>query len=72
MSAGLMEWLLQTGDVSPMHTDPRGSPAFPHPASACASSDDLVGPADATAVLGEVRDIPPGDLLAINGVEGFV
>ena len=71
MVAGLTEWLLQTSDATPMHTDPRGPPAYPHPASACASTDDVVGPADA-ALLGEGRDIPANDYLAINGVEGFV
>ena len=47
-----------------MHTDPRGPPKYPYPASACASADDIIGPADA-------RDVDPSDLLAINGVEGF-
>jgi arylsulfatase A-like enzyme len=69
MMAGLTEWLLQTSDVTPMHTDARGTPPYPHAASACATSG-AVGPKDQSA-LGNHRDIPPGDLLAINGVEGF-
>jgi choline-sulfatase len=39
--SGLMEWLVETGDVSPMHHDPRGTPPFPTPASACAISGAL-------------------------------
>jgi choline-sulfatase len=43
LMSGLMEWMLQTGDVTPMHTDPRGLPKYPHPASACATGG-VVGP----------------------------
>lgn len=45
--AGLLAWLVETSDVTPKHTDPRGTPKYPHPASACATSG-IVGP---TAVL---------------------
>merc|ERR1711957_573718 len=40
---GLTAWLVETGDVTPVHTDPRGTPQYPTPASACASSG-AVGP----------------------------
>jgi len=33
--SGLMEWHVQTGDVSPQHQDARGMPHFPQPASTC-------------------------------------
>jgi len=38
MMAGLMEWMLQTGDITPAHIDNRGSPKYPYSASACATS----------------------------------
>ena len=69
MMAGLTEWLLQTGDVTPMHTDARGPPPFPYPASACATTGGL-GP-EGGSLLIHARSIPAHDLLAINGVEGF-
>lgn len=43
MTAELLDWLVETSDVTPKHADPRGPPAYPHPASACAISGD-VGP----------------------------
>ena len=33
LMAGLMEWLVQTGDVTPVHTDSRGLPKYPYAAS---------------------------------------
>mmetsp|Transcript_45736 Transcript_45736/g.99370 ORF Transcript_45736/g.99370 Transcript_45736/m.99370 type:complete len:553 (-) Transcript_45736:346-2004(-) len=41
--AGLLEWLVQTVDVSPMHADPRETPTYPYMASSCATSE-VVGP----------------------------
>lgn len=43
MLAELMQWLVQTGDVTPMHSDPRGVPKYPYPASSCATAE-VVGP----------------------------
>eukprot|EP00966_Prymnesium_polylepis_P220279 5095655-Prymnesium_polylepis.1 len=43
---GLLGWLVNTSDITPMHTDPRGMPACPHAASACAAGGGL-GPYDA-------------------------
>ena len=34
--AGLLDWYVETADVTPTHADPRGVPAYPYPASACA------------------------------------
>lgn len=41
MVSGLLEWLVETSDVTPVHTDPRNTPAYPYPASECATSGDL-------------------------------
>lgn len=41
--SGLMKWLVETGDVTPVHQDPRGTPKYPQAASACAMSG-TVGP----------------------------
>eukprot|EP00927_Polykrikos_kofoidii_P013079 TRINITY_DN15693_c0_g1_i1.p1 TRINITY_DN15693_c0_g1~~TRINITY_DN15693_c0_g1_i1.p1 ORF type:complete len:615 (+),score=62.81 TRINITY_DN15693_c0_g1_i1:89-1846(+) len=38
---GLLEWMVQTGDVSPVHKDPRGLPSYPYAASTCASGGSL-------------------------------
>lgn len=35
---GLLAWLVNTSDATPMHTDPRGMPKHPHEAGACALS----------------------------------
>lgn len=43
MVSGLLDWLVETSDVTPVHQDPRGTPKYPYPASACAVSGD-VGP----------------------------
>lgn len=43
MTTALLDWLVETSDVTPKHTDPRGPPKYPYPASACATSD-VVGP----------------------------
>merc|ERR1712048_1469327 len=29
----LLQWLVETSDVTPVHTDPRGMPKYPHAAS---------------------------------------
>lgn len=41
MVSDLLEWLVQTSDATPVHTDPRGTPKYPYPASECAMSGDL-------------------------------
>jgi choline-sulfatase len=43
MTSSLLEWLVETSDVTPKHVDPRGPPTYPYPASACATSG-AVGP----------------------------
>jgi len=43
MVSGLLDWLVETSDVTPVHTDSRGVPTYPYLASACAVSD-AVGP----------------------------
>lgn len=43
MVSGLLDWLVETSDVTPVHQDARGTPTYPYPASACAVSGD-VGP----------------------------
>lgn len=60
MTADLLNWLVDTADVTPMHTDPRGPPTFPHAASACATSG-AVGPAAHNMA-------PSASTLALNGV----
>lgn len=60
--SGLMEWLVTTGDVTPMHTDPRGPPKYPHPASSCAT-EGTDGPSNAAPM--------HNDLLLVNGVTDF-
>lgn len=62
MLSGLMEWLVETGDVSPVRTDPRGTPRFPAPASDCATSG-AAGPAEGDAALAIMRHT--GDEVAI-------
>ena len=62
----LLSWMVDTADISPTHTDPRGMPSFPHAASSCAVSGDD-GPYEASF---EVLPAP-NDLLAINGVDDF-
>jgi len=62
-----MGWLVSTGDVTPMHTDPRQPPNYPVHASSCATSG-------ADGPHAEVRG--PGaaghnDLLQVNGIGGF-
>ena len=36
LMAGLLDWMVVTSDVTPMHTDARGPPAYPTAASECA------------------------------------
>jgi len=38
---GMMEWLVQTSDVTPVHIDPRTTPRYPYSASACAVSSNM-------------------------------
>ena len=59
---GLTEWLVQTSDAMPTGTDPRGSPHYPHPASACAQT---------YAPHQRPQTVASTDLLEANGVEGF-
>jgi len=63
MQMQLMEWLVQTGDVTPTTTDPRGIPKYPHEASACAVSLDPTKPKTST--------LASRDLLKANGVTDF-
>lgn len=66
--SGLMEWLVATGDVTPAHTDPRGAPRYPHPASSCATGG-ADGPRLDNGGLDDQRH--HNDLLKANGVTGF-
>merc|ERR1712039_1032992 len=38
MVSKLLSWLVETSDVTPKHTDPRGTPNYPYAASSCAMS----------------------------------
>lgn len=38
MTSSLLDWLVETSDVTPKHMDPRNTPQYPYPASACAVS----------------------------------
>jgi choline-sulfatase len=75
LTAGLMEWLVETGDVTPVHTDHRGPPKYPYAASSCATTDSgHVGPYNSNSAV--PQQVPgstpaPNDLLSVNGVEGF-
>jgi choline-sulfatase len=64
---GLLEWLVETGDVTPVHTNKRGPPEYPHPASSCATSG-VDGP---TLEAAAARSVASSDLLEANGVTGF-
>lgn len=60
----LTEWLVQTSDATPTITDPRGSPKYPHAASACAGTYD---PGEGK----RKQTVASADLLQANGVSGF-
>ena len=67
MERELLDWLVETADVTPTPTDPRGPPRYPHAASACATSG-----ADGPYMDMDALEAPGQDsLLAVNGVEGF-
>jgi hypothetical protein len=67
LMAGLSEWLVMTADATPLHTDHRGPPSMPYPASACAVSH-ADGPTGAAAPASVVAS---SDLLEANGIVGF-
>lgn len=69
MMLRLSSWLVQTGDVPPLRTDPRGTPKYPYPlrSSECSS---LLQP-DPSRATPPVPDTPhTEDYLRVNGVEG--
>merc|ERR1711963_944182 len=71
LEKGLLDWLVQTSDATPVHVDPRGPPHFPHPASPCAMSG-AVGPTAASSLfMGATAEKMVGDLLLDVNVTDF-
>ena len=68
LMAHLTAWLLQTGDVPPLKTDPRNMPEYPSviDEASCTAAMEPTNPT------GNFENELPSSILAVNGIPHFV
>merc|ERR1712080_251307 len=64
----LMDWLIITGDVPPLRSDPRGVPKYPDPITE-KTCMQLLQPDP--SIVNEDEDINGNDIMNINGIPNF-